>query len=171
MNRYKLVLSALMLLLLGACSKPDETPTPEEDLRNGTWGRPGSGEFITPGKMTYKDPVTNGDSTREYLPGGKDCHLDNTLQFKTNGIGLLSYGVERCTGSEAENKTFNWEMSQDGREINMYGVADFFGTDNVKATVLVRSMGYLSIKYSSITVDPRFQTADTVVYTDVIRRK
>ncbi len=171
MNRYLLVLSALMLLILGSCSKPDDTPTAEEDLRTGVWGRPVSGNTITPGKVTYKDPVTNGDSTRDYLPGNLSCHLDNTLQFKTNNVGILGYGVEKCSGSEAETKTFTWQMSQDGQHLSMYGVGDFFGMDNVEATVLTRSMGYLSITYRQIVVDPRFQTADTLIYTDVIRRQ
>ena len=59
MNRLLLTLSSL-LLLLSACTKPDNPVTAEDDLRSGTWVR-------TSGKMTYKDPNTRGDSSMDYL--------------------------------------------------------------------------------------------------------
>lgn len=160
-----------MLTILASCSKPDSTPTAAEDLRTGTWARPVVNKIITPGKETYKDPLTGGDSTRDYAANGLACHLDNSLQFKVNGDGLIEYGVERCSGSEATTKSFNWAMSPDGNRLSMYGVGDFFGADNVEATVVSRSMGYLTIRYRKVTINPRFQTSDTLTYTDVIRRK
>jgi len=171
MNRYLLVLSALMLLILGACSKADDTPTAAEDLRSGTWGRPASADTFLTGKVTYKDPLTNGDSIRGYYPGGLVCHMDNTLQFNENNSGLIGYGAKKCSGSEAGSKAFTWQISQDGNHLSMYGVGDFFGVDNVEATILTRSMGTLYIRYTQIIVDPRFQTADTLIYNDVIRRR
>jgi hypothetical protein len=170
MNRYLLVASALMLLILNACSKADNTPTAQEDLRTGTWFRPVIDSQIVFGKVTYKDPVTNGDSTRNYMPHNLLCHLDNSLQFKANGNGVLSYGVAKCSGSEADTRTFTWEMSDDGNRLSMYGVGDFFGTDNVEATVTLRSMGYLTLRYREVTINPRFQTSDTLIFTDTIRR-
>lgn len=171
MNRYLLVLSALMTAILTSCSKPDETPTAADDLRTGTWARPVVNNVITPGKEIYKDPLTGGDSTRNYEPNGRTCHLDNALQFKNNGDGIIEYGVEKCSGSEATTRSFTWTMSADGNRLSMYGVADFFGADNVEATVVTRSMGYLTIRYRKVTINPRFQTSDTLTYTDVIRRK
>ncbi len=170
MNRYLLVLCTLMLAILSSCSKKEDEPTAAEDLRTGVWARPMTNNTYVFGKVMYKDPVTNGDSTRDYIPRDLLCHIDNSLEFKANGVGSLEYGVNRCSGSEAQNKTFTWEMNDDGSRLSMYGVGDFFGADNVEATVLLRSLGVLTIRYRQITIDPRFQTSDTLVYTDVIRR-
>jgi hypothetical protein len=171
MNRYLLVLSALMLMILGACSKGDDAPTAEEDLRNGIWGRTPSADTFLPGKVTYKDPLTNGDSTRGYYPGGLVCHMDNTIQFLENNKGQISYGAKKCSGSESVTKTFTWAVSQDGNHLSMYGVGDFFGTDAVEATIVTRTLGVLTITYKQVTLDPRFQTSDTLKFTDVIRKR
>jgi hypothetical protein len=162
MNRLLLTLGAL-LILLSACKKEDSPVTAEEDLRTGMWRR-------TSGKETYKDPLTRGDSTRDYYTDQPDCRKDNMLTFKVNDVGVLDLGTLRCTAGEADTKTFTWQVTQDGKRISLYGVSDYFPANDIDADIITRTLGYLTIRYRVITTDAIFQTADTIIYTDVLRR-
>src|SRR6187402_2689504 len=105
MNRLLLTLSSL-LLLLSACTKSDPPMSAEEDLRSGTWVR-------TSGKVTYKDPLTHGDSTRDYLLTEPTCRLDNSLVFKVNLQGVMNLGADHCVSGEPDTKAFTWQITED----------------------------------------------------------
>jgi len=162
MNRLLLTLGALVIIL-SACKKEDSPVTAEEDLRSGMWRR-------TSGKVTYKDPQTHGDSTMDYFTLQPECRKDNVLSFKVNDVGVLDLGVLRCTAGEADTKTFTWQVREDGTRISLYGVSDYFPANDIDADIITRTLGYLTIRYRVITTDAIFQTADTMIYTDVLRR-
>ena len=162
MNRLLLTLS-LLLLIFSACTKPDNPVTAEEDLRSGTWVR-------SSGKVTAKDSLTGGDSTTDYVAPQDTCRKDNSLVFKENRVGVMNLGVLHCTIGEADTKTFTWQITEDGQHISLYGVSDYFPANDIDADIITRTLGYLTIKYKVIEIDPVFQTSDTLVYTDVLRK-
>ena len=162
MNRLLLTLSSL-LLLLSACTKSDPPVSAEEDLRSGTWTR-------TSGTKVSKDSLTHGDSTRDYVGPQDTCRKDNSLTFKENLVGVMNLGVLHCTAGEPDTKAFTWQMTEDGNRISLYGVSDYFPANDIDADVVTRTLGYLTIKYRVISLDPVFQTSDTVIYTDVLRK-
>lgn len=162
MARILLTLSAY-LVLFSACKKAESPVTAEDDLRSGTWRR-------TSGRVTFKDPDTRGDSTLNYLEEELKCRLDNSLQFKDNFTGVMNLGGDRCTEAEPDTKAFTWQITKDEKKISLYGVEDYFPANNVDADILTRTLGYLTIRYRIIEIDPAFQTADTLIFTDVLRR-
>src|SRR5690606_1105381 len=118
MNRLILTLGSL-LLLLAACSKTDSPVSAEEDLRSGTWRR-------TSGKVTIKDPLTRGDSTKDYFSDQPACRRDNSMTFRVNFEGTLDLGAERCTAGEPDTKSFTWQINEDGKRMSLYGVGEYF---------------------------------------------
>ena len=141
--------------------------TAEEDLRSGVWVR-------TSGKVSVKDPDTKKDILFDYwadwAKGDDSCRRDNSLKFNTNFSGSMSLGSLQCTPGEPSSKAFTWKMDADGKRISLYNVGDYFPVDDIDADVLTRTLGYLTIRYKVITVDPAFGTADTAIFTDVLRR-
>ncbi len=162
MNRLLLTLAA-MLVLFAACTKPDSPLSAEEDLRDGTWRR-------SSGRVTYKDSLTRGDSTIVYDTLEPKCRQDNRLKFNVNLKGTMSLGPDFCTAGEADNKEFTWQIRDNEKRLSLYGVSDYFPTNDVDAEILTRALGTLTIQYRVIKLDPAFQTADTLIYTDILRR-
>jgi hypothetical protein len=162
MNRLLLSLGAL-LLVFSACNKPDSPVSAEEDLRSGTWKR-------TSGKVTFKDPLTRGDSTKDYWSTEPECRLDNTLTFRVNYIGEMNLGTDHCSAGEPDTKAFTWQITEDGKKISLYGVKEYFPAEDIDADIVTRTLGFLTIQYRVITTDPIFQTADTTIYRDVLRK-
>ncbi len=162
MNRLLLFIGAA--LIFSACNKSVESPqSAEEDLRSGIWKR-------TSGRVTYKDPITRGDSTVRYDLTQPKCWDDNSLKFMVNNQGTLDLGTTACTPSDPPTKAFTWHVTQDETHISLYGVQDYFPTDNVDATIITRTLGFLTIKYQAVHVDTLYHTFDTLTYTDVLRR-
>jgi len=162
MNRLLLTFGVLAVLLSG-CKKDDGPVSAEEDLRSGSWRR-------SSGKVTYKDPATRGDSTMDYFTPQLECRKDNSMTFKFNDVGVLDLGVLRCTAGEGDTKTFTWQVREDGKRILLYGVSDYFPANDIDADIITRTLGYLTIRYRVISTDAVFQTADTMIYTDVLRK-
>ncbi len=163
MNRLLLALGALLLLSAAACNKSVDSPTSaEEDLRSGTWVR-------TSGRVTYKDTTTRGDSTRDYILKEDTCRKDNSITFKEGNVGTINHGTLHCVAAES-TKDFTWDISVDEKQLHLYGVADYFPTNNIDAEIVTRTLGYLTLRYKVINVDPLHQTRDTLIYTDILRR-
>lgn len=162
MNRFILFLGSA-LLFLASCTKVEDPVSIEEDLRDGKWRR-------TSGKVTYKDPLTNGDSTRDYLPELPDCRKDNAMEFKENYEGTLHMGAQQCTAGEPDTKRFTWQVTNNAQKLLLYGVEDYFPESDIAADIVSQTLGYLTIRYQVITVDPQFQTRDTLTFTDVLRK-
>ncbi len=162
MNRLLLTLGALLIIAAAACNKTDSTTSAEEDLRSGTWRR-------TSGKQQYKDPITRGDSLRDYILLEDTCRKDNSLVFKEGYVGNVDHGGLHCVAAES-TKEFHWEVTKDEKHISLYGVADYFPINNVDADIITRTLGYLTIRYKVVTADPIHSTFDTLIYTDVFRR-
>lgn len=162
MNRIVLTLGSMMLLF-AACTKPDDPVSIEDDLRSGVWRR-------TSGKVTYKDPATKGDSTMDYMPGVSDCRKDNAMEFKENFDGKMLLGDNHCTAGEPQTKPFTWQVTNNGQKLLLYGVSDYFPQNDIAADIVTQTLGYLTIRYQVITMDPQFQTSDTVTFTDVLRK-
>lgn len=151
------------MLFLAACTKGDDPVSIEEDLRGGTWRR-------TSGKVTLKDPLTGGDSTLDYLTDLPDCRKDNAMEFKENFEGLMHMGAQQCIAGEPDTKKFTWQVTNNGTRLLLYGVEDFFPQSDIAADIISQTLGYLTIRYQVITVDPQFQTRDTLTYNDVLRK-
>ena len=163
MNRVLPFISAA--LLFSACNKTVDSPqSAEEDLRTGVWKR-------TTGRVTYKDPITRGDSTVRYDLTQPLCWDDNSLRFKVNDKGTLDLGSTACQASDPPTKDFTWQVTNNETHISIYGVQDYFPTNNVDAEIVTRTLGFLSIKYQAVHVDTLYHTYDTLTYTDVLRRQ
>jgi len=160
MNRVLLILG-VVVFLLGSCKKSDSPVSAEEDLRSGTW-------IHSSWKKTVKDPITLGDSTVDYVLD--DCSADNHLIFQTNFDGYIDLGTVHCSTGEPSTQPFTWQITNNEQHISLYHVADFFQADNVEAEIVTRTLGYLTLKYSVITLNPLYNTSDTVIYTDVLRK-
>jgi hypothetical protein len=161
MNRLLVTLS-ILVILFAACKKSDSTTSAEEDLRSGIWRR-------TSGKISYKDPITHGDSLKDYTLADSPCRKDNALLFKEGTIGIMDHGSLHCNSAEG-NTQFYWEVSKDEKHLSLYGVADYFPINDVDADILTRTLGYLTIRYRVVSADPLHSMYDTVYYTDVLRR-
>jgi hypothetical protein len=162
MNRFILALGS-SLMLFAACTKGEDPVSIEEDLRSGVWRR-------TSAKMTYKDPATGGDSTLDYLALQPDCRKDNAMEFKENFDGQMDLGTKECTSGEPQTKKFTWQVVGDGQKLLLYGVEDYFPQNDITADIVSRTLGYMTIRYKVINMDPQFQTGDTVIFTDVLRK-
>ena len=164
MNRAILLICAL-IVVSSSCKKVSDPPeTTQQKLRSANyWMR-------TSGKVTYKDSLTRGDSTRPSIDSFISCRLDNTLNFGNAFIGKIILGSAHCEIGEPDSRDFSWNCSADGKHLSMYGVQEVFFSNNVEAEILNLSFDALSLRYQVINVDPQFQTADTLIYTDVFRK-
>ncbi len=162
MNRLLLALGALFVIAVAACNKVDSPTSAEEDLRSGVWRR-------TSGRVTYKDTISRGDSTRDYILKEDTCRKDNSIVFKEANLGTINHGTLHCVAAES-TKDFTWGISDDEKRIYLYGVADYFPVNNIDADIVTRTLGYLTITYKVINLDPIHSTRDTLIYTDILRR-
>jgi hypothetical protein len=162
MNRLLLTLTAL-IVIFASCNKADEQASVEDDLRSGTWR-------ITSERITYKDPVTYGDSTQLYQPFLLPCVVDNTLEFKANYTGILNFGSDHCSSTEPGTKEFTWGVTENDTHLAIYNAGEYFPTNTVEGTILTRTLGYLTIRYRVVMPHPDTHTYDTVYFTDVMRK-
>ncbi|MEO6833001.1 MAG: hypothetical protein ABI169_12410, partial [Chitinophagaceae bacterium] len=164
MNRAIFLFSAL-LMMLASCSKVTAPDTVEQTLRSAnSWVRINA-------RVVYKDPLTGGDSTKNYIDSSIVCRLDNTMKFNDGFVGTINLGAKHCEIGEPDTRNFTWQATADGKHLSLYGVQDMFPMNNVDAQITTLTLGTLAIRYSSITIDPQFQTADTLIYTDVFRQQ
>lgn len=165
MNRALLLLCA-SCLIFGSCKKTDPpADTVEQTLRSANqWVRVSA-------RVVYKDPLTHGDSTKNYIDSSIICRLDNTMRFNTGFVGVENLGIKHCEIGEPDTKEFTWQATNDGKRLLLYGVQDLFPMNNIDASIETLALGALTLKYSQIIVNPQFQTADTLVYTDVFRQQ
>lgn len=164
MNRAILLFSAL-LITLASCTKVSAPDTVEQTLRSAnSWVRINA-------RVVYKDPITHGDSTKNYIDSSIVCRLDNTMKFNDGFVGTINLGAQHCEIGEPDSRDFTWQATADGKHLSLYGVQDLFPINNVDADITTLTLGTLAITYRTITIDPAFQTADTLIYTDVFRKQ
>lgn len=164
MNRAILLFSAF-LITLASCSKVSAPDTVEQTLRSANaWVR-------TNARVVYKDPLTHGDSTKNYIDSSIVCRLDNTMKFGEGFRGTIDLGAKHCEIGEPDTRDFTWQATADGKHLSLYGVQELFPINNVDAQITTLTLGTLALQYTVITKDPAFQTADTLIYTDVFRKQ
>lgn len=55
-----------------------------------------------------------------------DCKKDDKLEFKANFKGIHHTGDARCYYNETDQYAFTWELTNNGNNLGMYNLDDFF---------------------------------------------
>jgi hypothetical protein len=122
MKHFILSLSVLLLLIVACSKKPTSTTTQENTLRGARWK-------VSGGTFTMKAP--NGiDTSIPYTGIIPTCHQNDYLVFDSAYSGAIYSGSNKCIASEADSIRFNWNITNNGKNINFYNVFNFVFADS-----------------------------------------
>ena len=112
--KYVCLLALLVVLTVTSCNKkPTATSTTESILKGGKW-------HLSSGTLTVP------------LPDGKDtalnyvslivpiCHQNDYIQFYSGVSGAVYAGGTKCSPSDPDSVSFNWELINNNSAINIY---------------------------------------------------
>lgn len=106
----KFIPAALVLIfLVTACSKKDKTASKSELLTSGTW------KLIA----AEEDADGNGTYETDNYVFFDDCFKDNFYTFRTNGILEMDEGPTKCSPTDPQTETGNWQLTQNETHIKI----------------------------------------------------
>lgn len=112
--RKCLLLIIPALLIIAACSKKPNAPTPgrADMLRTGKWK-------ISGGTFTKRLP-SGRDTILKYLSYIPACHQDDYIVFDSGMSAAIYSGSNKCDPSDADEIPFLWQLKNNGNNIDLY---------------------------------------------------
>ena len=157
-----LLLSLATVFLLASCSKPSDTKSREDMLRNGKWR-------VSGGTEKYKN-INGHDTTVSILSMLQDCQKDNYMVFGQNYTGYANYGSNKCSPSEPDQTTFNWYLDDSKNNITFTNADALFGKTTLSTNFIDFSEGSFTLKYYFVVhIDPT-NTDDTTTITETFSK-
>ena len=138
------ILFLSVVVVLASCTKKVTVPTSKQDiLIQSKW-------HLVSIQLTVRDSFGRDSS---YVWPIDDCKTDDYLQFKDNFQANHHTGDKKCYNNEASDYGFTWQLTDNGKTLNLYSLDDFFlGSPAVKGDISDLTDSKFTLKTSQYLV-------------------
>lgn len=144
----------LLATLVFSCKKVDEPTSRQDTLRSGKWN-------LGSMKITTKKYGSTGDTTRNAIGNFLDsCEMDDYLEFGNNYTGDVNGASRKCSVNDQATLPYTWQITNGDNNLTISGAPSYFGTDEVKGTIVNFTDGSFSMRYDVYYQNPIGQLGD-----------